>query len=333
MKKGILFIIVMLSMLITKAQKNQNVYFFKDNGKEVNSKDSADYIRIIREPDSGEVNFNFLEFYLDGKKKSLGKVSAFEPWLVFEGMLIKFNKLGRRISVENYEKGVLAGMSYHYYENGKIHKQIEWLPSGPKLNQPFIPTALEIASSKPVLKLVYLADSLGVEQVRDGNGHAKEIIGLGKNERIEEGDYKDGVKHGIWKGSGSQFGTSFIETYEMGKLIGGESTRDGQKYQYTTEMSPPQFKGGIQKFYEYLSYTIKYPSDAGKNRISGTVFLSFTVEGDGSLSEIEVKKSVYPSLDNEAVRAVKFSPKWLPGMYRGLPVRVKYNIPVKFNLP
>lgn len=48
---------------ITKAQKtskNQNVYFLKNNGKEVSVKDSADYVRVIQEPDSGEVNFNLL---------------------------------------------------------------------------------------------------------------------------------------------------------------------------------------------------------------------------------------------------------------------------------
>ena len=63
MKKIVLLIAILCLLQITKAQKNQNVYFFKNSGKEVQIKDSADYVRIIQELDSGETNFNLLEFY------------------------------------------------------------------------------------------------------------------------------------------------------------------------------------------------------------------------------------------------------------------------------
>jgi TonB family protein len=333
MKKGILLFAIMLSMMIAKAQKKQNVYFFKNNGKEVNVKDSADYIRVIQEPDSGETNFVLLEYYANSVRKTVGKVSAFEPRLIFEGVILRFNLEGKRKEITTYEKGVPLGMSYHYFSNGKLHKQIEYLAFIPATIATVLPGAgLAAESFNPNSKLIYLVDSLGVEQVKNGSGYVKNIEIKDKKEQTEEGGYIDGVKHGVWKGSETGYGTSYVETYEHGKLIGGESTREGVKYQYTTAGEPPSFKGGIQKFYEYVGYSTRYPSDAARDKISGTVFLSFTVERDGRLSEVKVERSVYYSIDEEAKRVVMSSPKWIPGTQRGVPVRVKYNIPLKFTV-
>jgi len=332
MKKVYLFVCVYFVLNSIQAQKKQNVYFFKNNGKEVQLKDSADFIRIIQEPDSGETDFVFQEFYANGKRKTAGKVSSFDPRLVFEGVVVKYNPAGRRVDVATYKNGMPLGMAYRYFENGKIHKQIEYLAFNP--NPPtsaiFPP---ESAIFNPHVKLIYLVDSLGVELVKDGNGHVIEMNGTGKGQTIEEGDYKEGVKHGVWKGSGMQQGSSFVETYEMGKSMGGESNIDGVQYKYVTAFDAPQYKGGIQKFYEYISHTMKYPADAVKERATGTVYLEFTIEKDGSITEVKVKRAVHPSLDYEAQRVVRFSPKWIPGKIRGVPMRVRYNIPIKFSIP
>lgn len=333
MKKIVLLFVILCSFQIAKAQKKQNVYFFKNNGKEVNVKDSADFVRVVQEPDSGETNFVLLEYYADGKRKTVGKVSAFEPRLVYEGVILRFNIEGKRKEITSYEKGMPKGMSYQYFGNGKMQKQIEYLAFVPQVNlSPSIMAMIDIAPFNPNSKLIYLADSLGVEHVKDGNGYIKSVEIIGKNEQTEEGGYADGMKHGIWKGSETAYGTSFVETYEHGKLIGGESTREGVKYKYTSSGDPPSFKGGINKFYEYVGYSTRYPNDAARDKISGTVFLSFTIERDGRLSEVKVERPVYPSLDEEARRVVRSSPKWIPGTQRGVPVRVKYNIPLKFTV-
>ena len=62
------------------------------------------------------------------------------------------------------------------------------------------------------------------------------------------------------------------------------------------------------------------------------MFLTFVVEKDGKLSDIKVVKSVDPVLDTEAVRVLEKSPKWLPGIIMGQPVRVQYSVPVNFAL-
>lgn len=94
----------------------------------------------------------------------------------------------------------------------------------------------------------------------------------------------------------------------------------------------PEFPGGIDKMIEYFTKNLKYPKQAKADGTEGTVFVSFVVERDGSLTDIKIKKSLSPETDSEAIRLVTNSPKWIPGMQGGHPVRVQYSIPVFFRL-
>ena len=94
----------------------------------------------------------------------------------------------------------------------------------------------------------------------------------------------------------------------------------------------PSFPGGDKALFDYLSENIKYPILAEENGIQGRVIVTFVVERDGSITEAKVVKSVYPSIDKEALRVVKGMPKWIPGVQNGVPVRTKYTIPVTFKL-
>jgi protein TonB len=94
----------------------------------------------------------------------------------------------------------------------------------------------------------------------------------------------------------------------------------------------PQYPGGIQALFEYLSQNVKYPADAENQKIEGRVIATFVVETDGSISNVEVAKPAFPSLDAEAVRVLTAMPKWVPGMQSGKAVRVKYTVPINFNL-
>jgi protein TonB len=94
----------------------------------------------------------------------------------------------------------------------------------------------------------------------------------------------------------------------------------------------PEYPGGIAALFEYLMKNVKYPADAEKQKIEGRVIATFIVETDGSISNIEVAKPVFPSLDAEAVRVVSSSPKWEPGRQDGKAVPVRYTFPVIFKL-
>jgi TonB family protein len=107
---------------------------------------------------------------------------------------------------------------------------------------------------------------------------------------------------------------------------------DVKVYDFVSLETQPTFPGGMEKFYNYLKQNLRYPVDAKANKLEGKVFLSFIVEKDGSLMDIKVDRSLGQGTDEEAVRVLNASPKWQPGTQNGNAVRVKYNIPVSFNL-
>jgi TonB family protein len=96
----------------------------------------------------------------------------------------------------------------------------------------------------------------------------------------------------------------------------------------------PTFKGqDANAFSSWVTARLKYPQDAKDARIEGTVLVKFVIGTNGGVQEVEVEKGVFPSLDAEAVRVIKSSPKWKPGIKDGKPVRVSYTLPVIFVLP
>ena len=94
----------------------------------------------------------------------------------------------------------------------------------------------------------------------------------------------------------------------------------------------PEYPGGMQALFEFLKENIKYPEDAQKQKVEGRVLAKFVVETDGSISNIEVVKHAFPSLDAEAVRVIQAMPNWTPGKQKGQAVRVKFVVPINFNL-
>jgi TonB family protein len=93
----------------------------------------------------------------------------------------------------------------------------------------------------------------------------------------------------------------------------------------------PEFPGGIQMLMKYLSQNIKYPVEAQKLGIEGKVFCQFVITKEGKVGNVNVIRSVHPSLDAEAVRVIKDMPVWTPGEQKGEKVNVQYVLPINFN--
>jgi protein TonB len=95
---------------------------------------------------------------------------------------------------------------------------------------------------------------------------------------------------------------------------------------------PPQFPGGEKELMKWLSESIKYPIVALEKGIEGRVILRFIVSANGSVSSVEIQRSLDPNCDREAVRVVKNMPKWIPGKQNGQEVNVYYTLPVLFKI-
>jgi periplasmic protein TonB len=82
---------------------------------------------------------------------------------------------------------------------------------------------------------------------------------------------------------------------------------------------------------KYIADSIRYPQEARKEKIEGTVYLDCVIERDGSVSITKVLQSPDSNLTNEAKRVVT-TMKWSPGKRNGVPIRVQYIFPVSFKL-
>lgn len=94
----------------------------------------------------------------------------------------------------------------------------------------------------------------------------------------------------------------------------------------------PQFPGGIEALRAFLNRSLTYPRSAASAGVSGRVFVSFVVNTDGSLTDVEVLKGIGFGCDEEARRVIQKMPRWKPGRQSGRAVRVRYNLPIAFTL-
>jgi TonB family protein len=124
--------------------------------------------------------------------------------------------------------------------------------------------------------------------------------------------------------------TTFPKKSDSAKLsIEQNSTSDQNMLCYVVE-EMPQFPDGDVS--AYIEKNICYPDSCYKKGIQGRVICQFVVEKDGRLTNIQVVRGVHPDLDKEAVRVISSMPKWIPGKQRNQTTRVKYTLPVNFNI-
>ena len=110
-------------------------------------------------------------------------------------------------------------------------------------------------------------------------------------------------------------------------------TKQSDKKTFTVVEEMPEFKGGVSAMMEFLSMNMKYPQAAVKAKLQGRAVVGFVVRKDGTISDVQIKKSAgHAVLDEEAMRVVKSMPAWEPGKQKGKPVNVKYYVPITFRL-
>ncbi|MEO5603004.1 MAG: M56 family metallopeptidase [Cyclobacteriaceae bacterium] len=108
-----------------------------------------------------------------------------------------------------------------------------------------------------------------------------------------------------------------------------EATKTGDVFTVVEEQ--PEFQGGFDEMLLFIQKNMRYPLEALEKKM-GTVFVSFIVEKDGSISEVKTIRGVSKEVDAEAERVIKLFPKWIPGKQKGEAVRVRFVLPVKFKL-
>jgi len=94
----------------------------------------------------------------------------------------------------------------------------------------------------------------------------------------------------------------------------------------------PEYPGGDEAMMSFILSNLQYPVNDRENHIQGKVVLRFTITEEGNVADVEVKESVSPDIDEEAIRLIKLLSKFKPGTQQGKPVKLQVNLPILFSL-
>ena len=123
---------------------------------------------------------------------------------------------------------------------------------------------------------------------------------------------------------------AIIEFNEHASRISEAASQDDKVFTVVEEQ--PEFKGGYGAMMDFIRQNLRYPLEARQKGIEGTVYASFIVEMDGSVSSVNIIRGISPDCDAEVKRMVELFPNWQPGRQAGEDVRVRFVLPIKFKL-
>lgn len=311
MKQFLLFALLFSKLLF--AQESNDKIIYLDSVWKETTKDNYNYYRVIKEYNLEKEAYDFEDYYKSGKIQMKGK-SETKDYLKEKGKFNYYFENGTTKKIVSYEKGKAIGEYYEWYENGQKQLEGEFILDEKK------------PISEPTIKNYW--DKNNIQKVIDGNGDFEENSTQG----TASGKIKNGFKDGIWIGQNKISTTTYIETYENGKLKTGISKdKLNMEYPYTEVFKQPKPKKGLDHFYKFIGKNFNIPKNA--SNINGRILLGFVINKDGSITDLKIIKSINTEFDEEAKRLISAYPDWSPGEYRGIKVRTSYNIPLKFEIP
>jgi TonB family protein len=171
----------------------------------------------------------------------------------------------------------------------------------------------------------------------DGSVTDVKTVGAPKGGGLEEEAIRVVKNMPKWKPgkqNGNQVNVQFNLPLRFVLQDGGQPKKkiaDDGAYLMVEEM--PTYPGGQNAMMQYLSSNVRYPKTAVEKNMTGTVYVKFDIDTDGSINNVQsVNKAIGGGLEEEAIRVVKKMPNWNPGKEKGQPVRVRFVLPVSFRL-
>jgi hypothetical protein len=331
MLKYILFVsaIVFLSKSAVCQNKDTITAYFKSRGpmpQPVTNIDSADFIRLIF-PSGYDNNLaNVKEFYKDGKIKSIGKTeyrffsSFYIPDIKLDGDRISFYPSGKKEKVVVFDLKADSYSEYKYYPSGKLYTYVIYKYKEGDSNVIYQSDFLECYKNT------------GEPICQNGNGEWIIYDNEYKN-IILDGVIKDGKKNGEWRGSVTHHDSvtyRYKYVFKNGRQVSATGfDKNGNAYPFTFETVMTKYREGPFVFLDLFKGHLKIPKDANGKRVSiDSVYISFVVEKDGHLTNLELIGRNDKSLNEALDLALAKSPEWSPTKCWGIPVRTKVILPL-----
>jgi membrane associated rhomboid family serine protease/antitoxin component YwqK of YwqJK toxin-antitoxin module len=263
------------------------IYYDKD-WKETDDILLAKFYRVGKKDSLGRWQGTVVDYYKDGEVQMKGKYKN----NMKDGVFIYYSERRTYESAGRYEKEQADGKWENFHWNGALKSEVFY-------------------GGEAFTSNVF--DSLGNEQVVNGNGKYKHWFANGK--LSEEGEYRDGKKEGIWYGYYPDGKPYFKEQFRSNRLVHGVSMgKDGRRFVYDQLSEFPFPLDGMPAYKRYIEKNKRVPSGG---RAGGKVKLVFTVGADGSTWNYVVIQEVSPACDSEAIRLVKEGPPWRAALLHG----------------
>lgn len=318
-----------------------NLVFFKRDGKKWKKEAEMIYFRNVISGQASTEKTRFTVGHQDDNARSFGNAYTIDSQgIVYDErlynldreLILTINRNDNQLVTRREVSGDGQTHVTSWYNNGQV-QQIMIQPQHRMSAQP---------QTQVQEQMLAYWDSTGTQLVNEGNGQVTlntQIPSLNdtlqRTVLMEQGSFEKGLKQGRWTGKHADGSLWYEEQYEKGTLKIGRTIYAGQTdtLQYSVVDQHPEFKGGMNGLNQLLAQNIRYPAAAQQAGAQGRVFVSFVVCTDGSLCDYNILKGAHPALDKEALRVVKLmNGRWKPGIQRGRPVRVKYNLPINFNM-
>lgn len=307
MKKIILIVLcVFCNSLFSQILEYKEL--FLDSLKDDTTEENAAFYVHLNSFQSDEF-YDYTIFFNSGKINEKGK-STSNIKLYRTGNITTFFENGNKESEYQINGGFKTGIANSWYENGNKKQVVEYYNE-------------KRESIPPQKKILAFWDNNNIQKIIEGNGEydAEEEF------CSEKGIVKNGYKTGKWTGYDIRQKLSFVEIYDNGTLVEGESIDENEKkYLYSNVYEPSKPRNGYEDFYNYIAKKFSFnKKTTGK---SGKMLFSFVIEKNGSVESVQILKGADENLESEAIRLIKNYPDWLSGFYRGKPVRVSFVIPI-----
>ncbi|MES2268464.1 MAG: TonB family protein [Bacteroidota bacterium] len=315
----ILFVLILCSLSVTafsqpRQYKNTTRpdsvgYYMSDDKTMAYNESSAKFVRLLIKTDSNMLRVN--DYYMDGTPRLVAKttVDSINFFPGARGICYEYYPNGKRKSIRNFNKGVVIGDMVNYYSNGGLHTIENYSKQGIYLKQ--------------------CLDTVGNVLTDNGNGKWIRVNEDNLNDRMT-GSVINGKEDGPWKLYVAD--TTYTIVYKQGEIISGKEFLKIKESVFGKVDVSPSFPGGEAKFFNFIAQNVKYPEMGRENNVQGKVILTFIIEKDGTITDIKVVRGIGRSFEQEAIRVISKSPKWMPGLINGRPVRVQYSVPINFSI-
>lgn len=283
------------------------VYYLKNSGQSVATKDSADYWMVVAPPDSAvdKKLFVVYEYYPNGKVRLVTNSRSKDINLVYQGRYIAYFPGGRKKRMGVYNKqGFRSGHEVEYFPNGKLHSIVDYDAEGN-------------------VHYTECRDSTGAIIAKNGNGNWQEFDDT-FNGIVAAGKIDSGVRVGTWHLKQGD-SISLDNEYTKGVLKLSVRHQYGEPDIYEKAETDPAFPGGNEEYQKFSSKIFVFPPSAELKDVSGTIAITFVVEEDGRLSNFKITRNVGYGVAEAELQVLEQSPPWLPATVNGKPVRAEWT--------